>query len=194
MKKKFLTALSLKCKDFGLTEKALDELAELGSNGLKDDATDEDINKAVDLLVPYAKAMHGEITRKTSKKPQSTKQSDDEGNGEGDGDEKTPKWFAPFKEKMEALETENAALKAKEKATERASLISEKAKKLGIPDYLIKRVSFADDADIDKELEEYKQELVSNNLVPKEQANEKGTKEEAMKAAADAWAKTLPDA
>lgn len=194
MKKKFLTALSLKCKDFGLTEKALDELAELGSKGLKDDATDEDINKAVDLLVPYAKAMQGEITRKTSKKPQSTKQSDDEGNGECDGDEKTPKWFAPFKEKMEALETENAALKAKEKATERASLISEKAKKLGIPDYLIKRVSFADDADIDKELEEYKQELVSNNLVPKEQANEKGTKEEAMKAAADAWAKTLPDA
>lgn len=194
MKKKFLTALSLKCKDFGLTEKALDELAELGSNGLKDDATDEDINKAVDLLVPYAKAMQGEITRKTSKKPQSTKQSDDEGNGEGGGDEKTPKWFAPFKEKMEALETENTALKAKEKATERASLISEKAKKLGIPDYLIKRVSFADDADIDKELEEYKQELVSNNLVPKEQANEKGTKEEAMKAAADAWAKTLPDA
>lgn len=194
MKKKFLTALSVKCKSYGLTDKALDELVELGSKDLTEDATDEDIEKAVDLLVPYAKAMQGEITRKTSKKPQSTKQSDDEGNGEGDGDEKTPKWFAPFKEKMEALETENAALKAKEKATERASLISEKAKKLGIPDYLIKRVSFADDADIDKELEEYKQELVSNNLVPKEQANEKGTKEEAMKAAADAWAKTLPDA
>lgn len=195
MKKKFLTALSLKCKDFGLTEKALEELAELGSKGLKDDATDEDINKAVDLLVPYAKAMQGEITRKTSKKPQSTKQSDGEGNVEGDDDGNvTPKWFEPFKEKMEALETENAALKAKEKATERASLISEKAKKLGIPDYLMKRVSFADDADIDKELEEYKQELVSNNLVPKEQANEKGTKEEAMKAAADAWAKSLPDA
>lgn len=193
MKKKFLTALSLKCKDFGLTEKALDELAELGSKGLKDDATDEDINNAVDLLVPYAKAMQGEITRKTSKKPQSTTQSNGEGNGEGD-DDKAPKWFAPYKEKMEALETENAALKAKKKANERASLISEKAKKLGIPDYLMKRVSFTDDADIDKELEEYKQELVSNNLVPKEQVNEKGTKEEAMKAAADAWAKSLPDA
>ena len=124
MKKKFLTALSLKCKDFGLTEKALDELAELGSKGLKDDATDEDINNAVDLLVPYAKAMQGEITRKTSKKPQSTTQSNGEGNGEGD-DDKAPKWFAPYKEKMEALETENAALKAKEKANDRASLISE---------------------------------------------------------------------
>lgn len=189
MKKKFLTALSVKCKSYGLTDKALDELVELGSKDLAEDATDEDIEKAVDLLVPFAKAMQGEITRKTSKKKPSVKPSDDEGN-----DEKAPKWFTPYKEKMEALETENAALKAKEKATERASLISEKAKKLGIPDYLIKRVSFADDADIDKELEEYKQELVSNNLVPKEQANEKGTKEEAMKAAADAWAKTLPDA
>ena len=36
-----------------------------------------------------------------------------------------------------------------------------------------------DDADIDKELEEYKQELVSNNLVPKEQANEKGHRHDA---------------
>ena len=193
MKKKFLTALSVKCKSYGLTDKALDELVELGSKDLAEDATDEDIEKAVDLLVPFAKAMQGEITRKTSKKKPSIKPSDDEGDDEGN-DEKAPKWFAPYKEKIEALETENAALKAKEKANERASLISEKAKKLGIPDYLMKRVSFADDADIDKELEEYKQELVSNNLVPKEQANEKGTKEEAMKAAADAWAKTLPDA
>lgn len=194
MKKKFLSALSLKCKDFGLTEKALDELAEIGSKDLKDDATDEDIEKAVDLLVPYAKAMQGEITRKTSKKTQSAdKPSDDEGNGEGDGD-KMPKWFEPFMQKLQNLEAENTQLKEKEKATNRASLIAEKAKKLGIPDYLMKRVSFADDADIDKELEDYKQELVSNNLVPKEQANERGTKDEAMKAAADAWAKSLPDA
>lgn len=194
MKKKFLSALSLKCKDFGLTEKALDELSEIGSKGLKDDATDEDIEKAVDLLVPYAKAMQGEITRKTSKKTQSANQpSDDEGNGEGD-DDKMPKWFEPFMQKLQNLEAENTQLKEKEKATNRASLIAEKAKKLGIPDYLMKRVSFADDADIDKELEDYKQELVSNNLVPKEQANERGTKEEAMKAAADAWAKSLPDA
>lgn len=194
MKKKFLSALSLKCKDFGLTEKALDELAEIGSKGLKDDATDEDIENAVDLLVPYAKAMQGEITRKTSKKTQSANQpSNDEGNGEGD-DDKMPKWFEPFMQKLQNLEAENTQLKEKEKATERASLIAEKAKKLGIPDYLMKRVSFADDADIDKELEDYKQELVSNNLVPKEQANERGTKEEAMNAAADAWAKSLPDA
>lgn len=194
MKKKFLSALSLKCKDFGLTEKALDELAEIGSKGLKDDATDEDIENAVDLLVPYAKAMQGEITRKTSKKTQSANQpSNDEGNGEGD-DDKMPKWFEPFMQKLQNLEAENTQLKEKEKATNRASLIAEKAKKLGIPDYLMKRVSFADDADIDKELEDYKQELVSNNLVPKEQANERGTKEEAMKAAADAWAKSLPDA
>lgn len=194
MKKKFLAALSVKCKSFGLTEKALDELSELGSKDLADDATDEDINKAVDLLVPFAKAMQGEITRKTSKKKPSVKPSDDEGNDEGDDDKKTPEWFKPFQEKMTALEAENAALKEKEKLAERTSLISEKAKKLGIPDYLMKRVSFADDADIDKELEEYKQELVSNNLMPKEQANEKGSKDEAMKAAADAWAKTLPDA
>ena len=67
MKIKFKKALSEKLKDMGLTEKAIDDLVELGCKGLKDDSSDEDINNAVDLLVPYAKVMQGEITRKTRK-------------------------------------------------------------------------------------------------------------------------------
>lgn len=54
----------------GLTEKALGELVELGSEGLADDASDEDIEKKVDSLVPFAKAMQAEITRKTQKSNQ----------------------------------------------------------------------------------------------------------------------------
>lgn len=200
MNKKLREALSLKCKDMGLTDKALDELAELGSEGLADDASDEDINKKVDLLVPYAKAMQGEITRKTrgtqSTKKQSTKKG--EGNGEGEnGDDDVPEWFkAQMKsrdEQMQKLQEENEALKAEKAKSQRQAEIAEKAKKLGIPDYLMKRVSFADDADLDKELADYKQELVTNNLMPKEQTHETGKIEEAMKNAAKAWAGNLPD-
>lgn len=195
MNKKFRTLLSDKCKDMGLTDKAFDELAEIGSEGLADDASDEDIAAKVDSLVPFAKAMQGEITRKTrsqkpqSKKPQSKSEGDDEG---GDGDE-APDWFKPFQEKLTVLETENASLKAEKAKTSRQADIATKAKKLGIPNYLMKRVSFADDADLDKELADYKQELVANNLMPKEQAHEIGSTTEAMKAEAKAWAEGLPN-
>lgn len=194
MKKKFRTALSERCKDFGLTDKALDDLTELGIKSLKDDASDEDITKAVDLLVPYAKAIQGEITRKTRKTTQSAeKPSDGEGKGEGEkSGEEMPEWAKGFQAKLDALEKENATLKAEKTKTERAALIAEKAKKLGIPDYLMKRVSFADDADLDKELADYKQELVTNNLMPKDATSEKGDKDEAMKADAKSWAESLP--
>lgn len=195
MKKKFRKLLSEKCKDMGLTDKALDDLVEIGAEGLADDASDEDIAAKVDSLVPYAKAMQGEITRKTQRpKPQSKKpQSNDEGEDEGGNDDEAPEWFKPFQKKLTDLETENAALKAEKAKTTQQAEISAKAKKLGIPDYLMKRVSFAEDADLDKELADYKQELVTNNLMPKEQAHETGSSKEAMEAAAKAWAESLPN-
>lgn len=98
MKKKFRKLLSEKCKDMGLTDKALDDLVEIGAEGLADDASDEDIAAKVDSLVPYAKAMQGEITRKTQRpKPQSKKpQSNDEGEDEGGNEDEAPEWFKPF--------------------------------------------------------------------------------------------------
>jgi len=188
MKKKFRKLLSEKCKDMGLTDKALDDLVEIGAEGLADDASDEDIAAKVDSLVPYAKAMQGEITRKTQRpKPQSKKpQSNDEGEDEGGNEDEAPEWFKHFQKKL-------TATKAKKQKPPRQAEISAKAKKLGIPDYLMKRVSFAEDADLDKELADYKQELVTNNLMPKEQAHETGSSKEAMEAAAKAWAESLPN-
>lgn len=202
-----------KCKDFGLTDKAIDELAELAAKGLDDEAKDEDIQSAADSVVPFAKAMQAEITRKA----QSIKKSDNkqskvsqskinEGNGEGDNtDEKgseaepngdVPAWFSAWKQdidkKVDALQQENENLKKEKAQSERAAQIASKAKMLGIPDYLMKHVSLAEDADIDKELEEYKQELVNHSLMPK-QALERGKAEQAMKDDAKAWAESLPD-
>ena len=196
MKKKLLAALTAKCKQYGLTPKAIEELVEIGASDLTEEATDDEIAAKVDSLVPYAKAMQGEITRKSRKKS-STKPSKDEGDGEEEdgepGEDDEPAWMKKFNERLEALETENKTLKEEKAKTERASLIADKAKKLGIPDYLVKRMSFAEDADLDKELSDFKQELVNNNLMPKDRSHELGTSEEEAKAAAEAWAQTLPD-
>lgn len=198
MKKKFLSALEIKCKDMGLTKNALNELTELGAANIKDDATDDDINAAVDSLVPFAKAMQAEITRKASRKP-STKQSTGDGEGDGEGESITggklgndiPEWAQKMQSQIESLVTENAQLKAEKASAERAATIADKAKSLGIPDYLLKRMTFADDADIDAELTSLKQDLVNNNLMPKGHAHEGGSTDAQDIADAEAWAKTL---
>lgn len=200
MKKKLLTLLTGKCKDMGLTEKALGELVELGSEGLSDDASDEDIAKKVDSLVPYAKAMQAEITRKTKKKQSTTKQSTEDGEGEGEGEDKggndVPEWFKAEMQKRDKqisdLIKENETLKANETKKSRSEQIAAKAKELGIPDFLMKRFSIADDADIEKELTEYAQDLVNNKLMPKDGAHELSSSEEAMRNDAKAWAESLP--
>lgn len=200
MKKKFLSALEIKCKDMGLTKPALNELTELGSASLNDDATDDDINAAVDSLVPYAKAMQAEITRKASRKP-STKQSTDDGEGDGEGEQQSggksgnemPDWAKEMQTQIASLVSENASLKAEKAKTERAATIAEKAKSLGIPEYLVKRMTFADDADIDAELTSLKQDLVNNNLMPKGHAHEGGSTEAQDIADAEAWAASLPN-
>ena len=86
-------------------------------------------------------------------------------------------------------------MKAEKSAAERTAQISATAKKLGIPDYLMKHVTIKDDEDIEKTLGEYKQDLVNNSLLPKD-SGEGGsaTVDKQMEADAEAWAKSLPDA
>lgn len=197
MNTKLFEVLKTKCKSFGLTKKALEELTELGSSELTDESTDEEIAAKADLLVPYAKAMQGEITRKT-RKSSTKKQSEDEGDGEDESDTDAPAWFKQYQQsndaRIAALEQENSTLKAEKAATERATTIADKAKKLGIPEFMVKRLHIADDADIDAELTNFKQELVNNSLMPKGQVHEAG-KVDLTQAKEDAktWAAGLPD-
>lgn len=199
MNTKLFEVLKTKCKSFGLTKKALEELTELGSSELTDESTDEEIAAKADLLVPYAKAMQGEITRKT-RKSSTKKQSEDEGDGEDESDTEMPAWFKQYQQsndqRIAALEKENNDLKAEKAATERATTIADKAKKLGIPEFMVKCIigSIAEDADVDAELANFKQELVNNSLMPKGQAHEAG-KIDLTQAKEDAksWAAGLPD-
>lgn len=205
MNAKLLKALSERCKDMGLTSRALDELTEIGSEGLANDASDEDIEKSAIALSRYAKLTQAEITRKTSgKRNKQSSSNNTQSSNEGDEGDKTTAAndiqamidarFKKYDERVLALESENAALKKQKAQAERSATIAEKAKKLGIPDYLVRRMSFADDADIDKELEAVRQEMVNDNLMPKSAAHESGKIEEAMKADAKSWAQSLPSA
>lgn len=184
-----------------MSEKAIEDLAKAVGEGVTDETSDEDIQKLADSLVPYAKLMQAEVTRKAQKvvepqpKPQDTKPKGG-GNGNNKDDDGVPEWFTKYKSETEAsfaaLRKENDELKAERTKTERASQIASMAKSLGIPDFLMKRVSIADGADIEKELTDYKQELVTNRLMPAEQADLRSSSDEAAKDEAKAWANALP--
>lgn len=198
MKAKFTSILKDKCKDFGLTEKAINDLVELGIEGLTEESSDEDFSNAVERLVPYARLMQKEITRKTTKpKPQSdTKQSKttegEENEGAGNGDE-MPAWAKAMQASFEAMKAENEQLKATARANDRKASINARAKEIGIPEALMKHYSMSDDADIEAELTSYKQELINSSLLPKDATHEQGSAEASMKESAMAFAKTLAD-
>lgn len=192
MNKKFYSFLQDKCKDFGLSEKAIEDLAKAGSEGITDDSSDEDIQKRADSLVPYAKLMQAEVTRK-AQKPKPDPTADETGKEKSGEDE--PEWFKKYKtatdKKLADLETENATLKLEKSKAERTSLINSTAKKLGIPSALMKHFTLGDDADVEKELTDFKQELITEKLMAADEADITSSSEQAAKDDAEAWAKTL---
>lgn len=200
MNKKLKETLSELCKDMGLSEKALEELCENGSQGLKDESSDEDVKKVADSLVPFARMMQGEITRKMQKKtptppaPPKEVPPAPKGGEEGEIAKAIAEQLAPFKAQLEKLQGENEALKAEKAKGERLAQIQETAKKMGIPDSFMKWVTIADDADIEKSLTEIKQGLVNDSLLPKSAAEETSKIEAMMKEDAKAWAESLPNA
>ena len=141
--------------------------------------------------------MQGEITRKT-RKTTTHNQTEPPKDGEVEGEDARiaaiiAKQLAPLTETVNSLKAENEALKAEKAKGERSALIAEKAKKLGIPDFLLKNLAIADDADLDKVLGDFKNELVSHNLMSKDAAQETGKIEDQWKAEEENFAKSLPD-
>lgn len=184
-REQFKQTLSDKCKDMGLTDKAIEELVNLGFEGITEETSDEDVAKKVDSIVPFAKAMQGEITRKMQKKaePITQPKTSDE----------IPDWAKTMMEKVDALSKENAELKASSERKARSEQITAKAKELGIPEYLMKRMSIADDADFVKELTDFKQDLVNAKLMPESTAGELGSSDQQLQEDAKSWVEGLPN-
>lgn len=200
MNKKLLELLQDKCKDFGLTKKAIEDIAETIGEGVSDEASDEELEEKANSAVPYARLMQAEVTRKAQKqvvKKKTVNDSDSDDDTAKKADDDQPEWFKKFKaetdKKLTALEAENENLKAEKQKAERSANITATAKRLGIPDFLMKRFAIADDADVEKELTEYKQDLITNKLMPSTEASITSSSEQAAMDDAEAWAKTLPD-
>lgn len=196
MKEKLTKKVQDKTKDFGLTPKAIEDLIATSIEGLKSDATDEEIEKVADSLANFAKIMQGEITRKMSKKVDPKPKDDPKPEPKPTPSADEPEWFRIYREANEKaiadLKQQNAEIVADRAKAERGAKISQKAKELGIPDFLMKHVSIADDADFETELTAFKQELVTNSLMSEDSAKVKGNAEAAIKDDAKAWASKLP--
>ena len=202
MKEKIKAKLQDAVKDYGLSDEAIESLATLASKGLKEDASDDDIQNAVNTFAEIGKTMQGETTRKVqaAKKQfdedSKTKEDKTKG-GKEDPNKDMPEWFKAWKaendKQMEALKTENETLKSEKKSADRKAEIDAIVKELGIPDYLMKNYAIADDADARKQLTEFKQDLVNNKLLPKEAAGDRTTEEAAINAEAEDWVKNLPE-
>lgn len=192
MNKKLLTVLQAKCKDFGLSKTAIEDLCKTGSEGITDETSEEDIEKRADSLASYAKLMQAEVTRK-AQKPNPDKPADKPGEDKNGEDE--PEWFKKYKtatdKKLADLETENATLKSEKSKAERTALINSTATRLGIPSALMKHFSLEEDADVEKALTDFKQDLVTEKLMPADEADITSSSEQAAKDDAEAWAKTL---
>lgn len=190
MNKKLSELAKTKLKDFGLTKDALDKLLQT-IEGVGEDTSDEELEKHVNSLVPFAKILQGEITKVHAKRSGEEIDPDDKKNN---GDD-MPTWFKDYKSTVEAelreLKDQNARLESERQKQERTKSITEKAKSMGIPESVIKRLSIADDADIEKELTEIKQEIVNSTLPTKEEVNFLTTSEKDAELDAEEWVKNL---
>jgi len=175
MNEKLFKLLKDKCKDMGISEKVIIELATLGSDDLTDESTDEKIQATADSLVPFARLTQGEVTRKLQ---DAAKKRTDGGtvgyltvaSGAQTTDDDMPEWFKKYQEainkEVQGLKTELDLTKAERLKTERQAQIDKRGKELGIPDTLMKHLNLPENADFETLLTEYKQELVTSKLVP----------------------------
>ncbi len=112
-----------------------------------------------------------------------------------------PEWFEAYRkeqdEKYNTLKRESDTLKAEKQRTERQSLITAKAKELGIPEWRMKEgFVISDDAD-EKAISDYlagvQKNIVTAGLEGKSQGFPLSTTEERGKELAKEWAQNLPD-
>ena len=196
MNKKLLENLKAKCKDMGLSEAALEQIAGIASNGLEETATDEAIEERAKQYVPILQAMQGEATRWAQKnKQEPPTPPTPPAPPQTKLDEAEP-WKAAIaeieKKYAGVMETQNTTIKelqSKLAASERTGVIAAAMKKLGLTEADMEFVSIPADANIDEYLGKYKQSLVNRGLKPADPNASKEAKDKAESDMADAMLK-----
>lgn len=177
MNKALLEKVKDLCKDYGLSEKYLEETTEAMGGHIADDSTEtEEIEKVANQVATVAKASQGEATRwaakKAAKKKVKTDDDPDDDDDSDDEDEKKKKKSKkseeedPMEARIKALEEKLEKAEAEKSKNARKSQIEAAMEEHKIPKYLRARFakSIDDDEDIEDAVKTYKQELITNGL------------------------------
>lgn len=191
MHKKLLENMTAKCKDMGLSAESIQQIAEVASNGLADDAADADIEARANQYLPVLKAMQGEATRwVNAKKPANQQQQQQQPQPKPNEDDVVAKALAAMEAKYgNQLKTQNdtiAQLQQQLAQGQRSADIAAAMKQLGLTEKDMEFVTVPADANVSEYLGKYKQSLVDRGLKPADQNVQKEAKDKAESDLADA--------
>lgn len=195
MHKKLLEKLTAKCKDMGLSTESIQQIAEVASNGLADDATDEDVEARANQFVPVLKTMQGEATRwvNAKNKPSQQQQQQQQQPKPKEADDVVQAVLAAMEEKYGTQlkqQTDTISKLQEQLATgERKALIAGAMRRLGLTEKDMEFVSVPADANVDEYLGKYKQNLVDRGLKPADSNVSQEAKTKAESDMADAMLK-----
>lgn len=180
----------------GLTDAELQEITNIQGDGLTDQSTDDEFNDITNRCVAIAKYTQSVATRwvNANKQKQTEKDKskdynakDDMSKNGGQDEDVVPEWFKKEQEKnqkfLQELQDENKKLIDQKKKGDRDSFIQTELQNAKIPEYLAKRMRFGDDMtedDIKKEITEYRQDLITNKLMPEDSEGSRVGKERAI--------------
>ena len=194
MHKKLLENMTAKCKDMGLSAESIQQIAEVASNGLADDATDADIEARANQFLPVLKTMQGEATRwVNAKKPASQQQQQQQPQPKPNEDDVVAKVVAAMEAKYgDQLKTQGETITQLQQQLaqgQRSATISAAMKQLGLTDKDMEFVTVPADANVTEYLGKYKQSLVDRGLKPADQNVQQEAKDKAESDLAEAMLK-----
>ena len=195
MHKTLLEKLTAKCKDMGLSTESIQQIAEVASNGLADDAAEADVEARANLYLPVLKAMQGEATRwvNAKKKPADQQQQQQQQQPKPNEDDVVAKAIAAVEAKYgEAIRTQTETitkLQQQVQQGERTATIAAAMKQLGLIEKDMEFVTVPADANVSEYLGKYKQSLVDRGLKPADPNVQQEAKDKAESDLADAMLK-----
>lgn len=194
MHKKLLENMTAKCKDMGLSAESIQQIAEVASNGLADDATDADIEARANQFLPVLKTMQGEATRwVNAKKPANQQQQQQQPQPKPNEDDVVAKVVAAMEAKYgDQLKTQGETITQLQQQLaqgQRSATISAAMKQLGLTDKDMEFVTVPADANVTEYLGKYKQSLVDRGLKPADQNVQQEAKDKAESDLAEAMLK-----
>lgn len=209
MKKKLLDAL--KTKFVGIDEVILERIAEKKAEGVTDEAKITTIVDGItlqDVVKSYgdyraneaAKSSVSNYEEKHGLKDGKPVEKGGDGNGSGTGKEGKKTYTADeldsylntkLEEKWKPYQQEIETYKAEKAKSERQTLITSKAKELGLTDSDMEFVTVPEGKDVSEFLTGYKQSLINRGLKPAESEGAQVGDEQVQNAVADDWLGSL---